>query len=117
MGHIVYGAVRADKSPTGLHTSQGKESERVCEWYGDRVDQDHNCYWKNVRSKSDKSKSKPKGSTFYPDDWAITDIKDAIEYASQRQGKPELEVQAPAKEPGLVLFFNGDSYFPYFGDD
>ena len=116
MDHIVKGQLRSDNSPTGLHTIKGQQSERVCEWYGDRVDHEYDCYWKNVRSRADTSKSKTKGSTFYPDAWTIQDIKDAIEYASQRSGKPEFEVQAPAKAPGLVLFFNGDSYYPYFGE-
>jgi len=115
MDHIVNGQLRPDKSPTGLHTIKGTEQDRVCEWYGDRVDKDYNCYWKRVRSKADASLSKDKGSTFFPDSWSTQDIKDAIEYASQRVGRPEFEVQAPAKEPGLILFFNGDSYYPYFG--
>lgn len=112
MNHILNGDIREDKSPTGLHTIHG--TNRVCEWYGNAQQLEYGCYWKDVRSLSDRSKSKPKGSTFYPDNWTVQDIKDAIEFASQRKGKPEFEVQAPARSPGLVLFFNGDSYYPYF---
>lgn len=112
LNHITNGQVRSDQSPTGLHTING--TNRVCEWYGEKQNQAFGCYWRAVRSIADPSKTKPKGSTFYPDHWTIQDITDAIEYASQRQGKAEFEVQAPAKSPGLILMFNGDSYYPYF---
>jgi hypothetical protein len=112
LNHIANGEVRDDDTPTGLHTIKG--DSRVCEWFGDAKNKPFNCYWKAVRSITSK-KAKPKGSTFYPDAWSLQDIVDAIEYAAAIKGSASLfEVQAPAKAPGLVLYFNGDSYFPNY---
>jgi hypothetical protein len=112
LNHIANGEVRDDDSPTGLHTIKGEN--RVCEWFGNKTNKPFGCYWKAVRSIKGQ-KVKPKGSTFYPDAWSLDDIVDAIEYAAPITGSANLfEVMAPAKSPGLVLYFNGDSYFPNY---
>jgi hypothetical protein len=124
--HIVNGVVSvegigAKKTPTekitGLHTIHGDRP--AAEGFGPKTMVGSlGCYKQSVRSiqqaqqKNVESREKRFQSTFYPDDWTLEDIREAIEYASQR-GK-EYEVMSPQKGVGLTLFFNGESYYPNY---
>src|SRR5687767_14238957 len=66
MTHVVEGVVK-DGKPTGFHSVKG--TRPVMEKTGDPLPKgDDGCYWSAVRSIKDQT-AKPKGSTFYPDDW------------------------------------------------
>ncbi len=62
-----------------------------------------------------KTKQKKHESSFYPDEWTLEDIRDAIEYAAARDGQ-RFDVMWPTKGIGIQLWFNGESYFPYTSD-
>lgn len=125
--HIVNGVVSIEqvgskKTPTekvtGLHTIHGDNP--AAEGFGPKtMVGTHGCYKQSVRAKRQEGakptaeeRDKKFQSTFYPDDWDLQDIREAIEYASQR-GK-EYEVLSPAKGIGMVLYFNGESYYPNY---
>jgi Bacterial EndoU nuclease len=112
MNHIANGGLKDDGRPTGLHTIHG--GHPIAEPFGAKTPQDFGCYVQAVRLIADNSKIKKKPSTFYPDDWSLDDIREAIEYANSRGG-PSYEVTRPEKGRGMLLHFNGDSYFPNFG--
>lgn len=111
MNHIANGGLKEDGRPTGLHTIHGDNP--IAEPFGARTPKDFGCYVQAVRLIADNSKIKKKASTFYPDDWSLDDIREAIEYANSRGG-PNYEVTRPEKGRGMLLYFNGDSYFPNF---
>lgn len=71
------------------------------------------CYAQKVRLREHPDTVKDKASTFFPNDWSRKDVTVAIEYANVVAGNI-FEVTKPKKGAGLKLFFNGDSYFPYF---
>jgi hypothetical protein len=125
--HIINGVVTiekvgAKKTPTekvtGLHTIHGDHP--AAEGFGNKTMVGPlGCYKQSVRAKhpegeetTAESRDKKFQSTFYPDEWTLEDIREAIEYASQR-GK-EYEVMSPEKGIGMMLFFNGESYYPNY---
>lgn len=108
--HITKGGTNSDGGPTGYHTT--KREDAIAEGYGEKTMLAFGCYQQNVRLVADHSKTKKKPSTFFPDDWSLEDIREAIEYALPVGG--HYEVVAPAKGAGMVLFKNADSWFPFF---
>jgi hypothetical protein len=108
--HVTKGGTNSDGGPTGYHTIHGKGA--IAQGFGDKTMLGYGCYKQNVRliNKPEKVKSKP--STFFPDDWSLDDIREAIEYAVPVGNL--YEVTTPAKGKGMKLFKNADSWFPYF---
>lgn len=110
--HIFLGQLSEDgKRVTGYHWSG--DPAAVAEGYGAKTDYAYGCYSQAVRLRDDHTVTKPKESTFFPDNWERKDIIVAIEYADSVGGNI-FEVSAPKKGAGLRLFYNGDSYFPFF---
>ncbi len=108
--HITRGGTNRSGEPTGYHTINGKDA--IAEGFGPKKELEFNCYQQRVRLIKDHEKIKQKPSTFFPDDWSLDDIREAIEYALP-VGK-HFEVMAPAKGRGMKLFKNADSWFPFF---
>ena len=134
--HIVNGTyvVKEDKV-TGLHTIHGNSPkargtggqtelgtkgcyrQAVERWDSEAEkkqgeDEDEEKVPAKAPTKSAKTKQKKHESSFYPDDWTLEDIRDAIEYAVARDGN-RFDVMWPTKGIGIQLWFNGESYFPY----
>ena len=110
--HIFLGQLSEDgKRVTGYHWSG--DPGAIAEGYGAKTDYAHGCYSQAVRLRDDHAVTKPKESTFFPDNWERKDIIVAIEYANSVGGNI-FEVASPKKGAGLRLFYNGDSYFPFF---
>ena len=110
--HITNGGTNRDGQPTGYHTIKG--TKPIAEGFGDKTMLDFGCYRQSVRligGGEDKSKTKPKPSTFFPDEWSLDDIREAIEYAVPVGNLYEV---VTAKGNGMKLFKNADSWFPYF---
>ena len=108
--HLTKGGTHTSGTPTGYHTIKGQSA--IAEGYGKKTMLDFGCYKQGVRLIADHSKVKQKESTFFPDDWSLDDIREAIEFALT-VGKL-YEVVTPAKGKGMKLFKNADSFFPYF---
>jgi hypothetical protein len=129
--HIINGVVTIDyvgqkKTPTekvtGLHTIHGDRP--AAEGYGPKTMLGNlGCYRQTVRGRRQTAETGARNaaadtqdkkfqSTFYPDDWSLEDIREAIEYASQRGNT--YEVLTPSKGIGMTLWFNGESYYPNY---
>ena len=107
------GAIGETGLPTGLHTKKGPKP--IAEAYGDKtMVGNEGCYKQAVRLIKDPTKTKKNASTFFPDSWSLEDIREAIEYAYNTGKGNFIEVSTPSKGAGMILYFNGDSYFPYF---
>jgi EndoU nuclease-like protein len=120
--HIVNGTVEGE-DVTGLHTIKGPKPVAVGvgkkTYFGG-----FECYSQGIvkkeqpgAEKKQQPKKKPaaepnlKKSSFYPDDWELKDIRDAIECASKTG--MYYEVTIPEKGAGMFLHFNGASWYPY----
>ena len=127
--HIVNGELKVDvvgskkervERVAGLHTTRGPRP--VGEGYGPKTPVGNlGCYKQAVRVRRQgdddgpqaQDKDKKLQSTFFPDDWTLEDIREAIEYAAPPRNNA-YEVLSPAKGVGMTLWFNGESYYPNY---
>ena len=124
--HIVNGVIVEEKSGSkktqrdaGLHTIRGDAP--VGEGHGPQTFVgDLGCYRQTVRVRrgdatgpTAEDKDKKLQSTFFPDDWTLEEIREAIEYAAPPRNNA-YEVLTPAKGIGMTLWFNGESYYPNY---
>lgn len=108
--HITQGGLKEDGRPTGYHTTRGTNA--IAEGFGQKTMRDFDCYEQQVRLRSDPSKVKKGGSTFFPDSWTLEEIREAIEYAVP-VGQL-FEVVTPLKGAGMRLRSNDSSWYPCF---
>lgn len=108
--HVTKGGLNREGGPTGYHTIKGQNA--IAEGYGKKTMLAFDCYRQNVRLIDAPDKTKQKPSTFFPDDWTLEEIREAIEYAVPVGNL--YEVVSPAKGKGMKLFKNADSWFPFF---
>lgn len=112
--HIVNGEIKAGKI-VGLHTKRGA-MVAIPTGAMTPLQSRGDCYKQTLEYTDPKAAKKTtkttKVSTFYPDDWSLDDIRDAIETATLRtQGSAYYDVNT-AKGAGMVLFTNTESWFP-----
>jgi hypothetical protein len=136
--HIVNGTyVEKEDKVTGLHTINGNSPKargtgdrkpfgtkgcyrRAVEYWDSQAekkgsDDEEEKAPVKAPTKQANAKQKKHESSFYPDDWTLEDIRNAIEYAVARDGN-RFDVMWPPKGIGIQLWFNGESYFPYTSD-
>jgi hypothetical protein len=115
--HIAHGEVRVGGKVVGFHW-KGDEDNAVAEGDGSVTNGPNamGVYAEGVQQKGKPKNKKKGGSTFFPDSWSESDVKDAIRGAAKSGGK-YYEALRPPKAAGLKLLTNEDSVYPEFEPD
>lgn len=116
--HIFHGSY-VNETLSGYHwegTDGVGAPEAIAEGFGE-PEEVPNCrrsvYHRDVRLRSNTKVVKKKGSTFFPRAWSIAQVCQAIETSVQEiKSKPYYTVKE-SYGAGMVLFYNGTSFFPY----
>ena len=111
--HVTCGEVNG-QSVTGYHwIGLGDHESVVAETTGEPGGtDDHGVYHQGVRNRATHG-VKGGGSSFFPDNWTLHDLKAAINYAEG--DLPDLTVTIPPRSAGMAIHFVGDTCYPVQG--
>lgn len=117
--HIWRGDIGAKGHPTGFHW-KGKADDAINEGHGEITEGQNGFYKQSVKlkpsvgtkgsqvdGKAVKSADKPDQSTFFPNDWKESEVKDAIELRNSQD-----QITTPEKGVGISLTKSGDTIYP-----